>query len=301
MFAMDTQTDLSDTRSPQDPRSPWNVWIAAIVVLVTGAALGTVTWLVLTNSNPTSVTTTVPLTTTPVGGYPIGTSSVSEKSRKGPPGPKSLPDYTLAYVNTFNGTSLPPGWDAFGGVPGGDPGAQFAATHTVVNGGLLRLNTWKDAAYHKKWVTGGVCQCGLARKYGAYFVRSRITGPGPNEVELLWPASNIWPPEIDFSETGEITSGISSTLHFGATNHIDQLSLRIRMTQWHTWGVVWTPTSVTYVVDGRAWGSINRASEIPHQPMTLDLEQRTMCDSHRDCPTRPVSMLVDWVAEYTAK
>jgi hypothetical protein len=34
--------------------------------------------------------------------------------------------------------------------------------------------------------------------------------------------------------------------------------------------------------------------------MRLDLEQRAECAIHQQCPAAPVSMLVDWVAEYGA-
>ena len=39
-------------------------------------------------------------------------------------------------------------------------------------------------------------------------------------------------------------------------------------------------------------------SEIPAQPMTLDLTQQTWCASFWACPTAPQSLQVDWVAEY---
>ena len=230
--------------------------------------------------------------------YPNGTIDSSEPSGQSPPGTGSMAGYALRYVNDFVDGSLPTGWNVFTGVPGGEPGGQFAATHVIFSNGLLLLNTTRDANYGNKWVTGGICQCGLARTYGAYFVRSRITGAGPNEAQLLWPA-NAWPPEIDFSETGASASSTSSTLHFGSNNHMTHLHLSIDMTQWHTWGVVWTANSVIYTVDGREWGRNTNRRNIPRSPMTLDFEQRTSCHPAKDCPTSPVSMMVDWVAEYS--
>jgi hypothetical protein len=212
-----------------------------------------------------------------------------------------LAGFDLSYVSDFNGTSLPDGWEAFYGVPGGDPSGQFAVTHVVVSDGLLQLNTWKDPAYGDKWVTGGLCQCGLAHTYGAYFVRSRLTGPGPNDAELLWPAARVWPPEIDFNENGGDVTATSSTVHWGQTDQIDQLHVSIDMTKWHTWGVIWTPASITYTVDGSAWGVVSAAVEIPRQPMTLDIEQRVRCGGATECPRVPESIEVDWVAEYTMK
>jgi beta-glucanase (GH16 family) len=203
------------------------------------------------------------------------------------------------YVNDFTGTSLPQGWDAYSGTPGGDPGGQFGAAHVVVGSGLLQLNTWKDPAYNNEWVTGGVCQCGRAQTYGAYFVRSRVTGPGPTQVELLWPVADVWPPEIDFNETSGTTTGSTATVHFGAANHQNQRTITIDMTQWHTWGVVWTPASIAYTVDGKVWGKVVARSEIPNQAMTLDLQQQTWCSSGWACPSAPQSMQIDWVAEYS--
>jgi hypothetical protein len=230
--------------------------------------------------------------------YPTGTANSAETSGLGPPAADALAGYTQNYVNDFNTNSFPVGWDVFTGIPGGDPGAHFGARHVTVSGGLLRLNTWQDPAYKNGWVTGGLCQCNLSRVYGAYFVRSRVTGPGPNEVQLLWPITDKWPPEIDFNESGSGVGGTTSSVHFGASNSMEHRKVRINMMQWHTFGVVWTRTSIVYVVDGSAWASILTPSHIPRVRMRLDLEQRTMCALGRDCPVRPVSMLVDWIAEY---
>jgi beta-glucanase (GH16 family) len=108
----------------------------------------------------------------------------------------------------------------------------------------------------------------------------------------------LWPPEIDFNESGGSNSATSSTLHYGTTNLLDQRQLSINLTQWHTWGVIWTPSTVKYIVNGQVWGSISVRTEIANVPMTLDMEQRDLCQIGLQCPTKPESMLIDWVAEY---
>ncbi|NNN00664.1 MAG: glycoside hydrolase family 16 protein [Acidimicrobiaceae bacterium] len=230
--------------------------------------------------------------------FPVGTSSKSSPSGLAPPPINAMTGFHLTYVNNFNGTKLPVGWDVFTGIPGGAPGGQFGSAHVQVGGGLLRLNTWRDPRYQNRWVTGGLCQCGLTRIYGAYFVRSRVTGGGANEVQLLWPANNTWPPEIDFNENGGNLNATSSTVHWGSRNFAVRRVLAIDMTKWHTWGVVWTHSKIDFVVDGHVWTSITQPAAITRIPMRLDLEQRTICSEHRQCPTTPVSMLVDWIAEY---
>lgn len=231
--------------------------------------------------------------------YPVGVSNTSEPSGYAPPVGGTAASFPESYVNDFKSNSVPVGWDVFTGVPSGDPGAHFGRAHTIVTNGMLELNTFRTPdVYNDGWVTGGICQCGRSQLYGAYFVRSRITGSGPNEVELLWPASNQWPPEIDFNETGGAMGLTSATVHFGANNDIQQNHLRINLSQWHTFGVVWTKTTITYVVDGRPWGRIDIPKESPRVPMTLDLEQRTSCSVRAQCPKVPASLLVDWVVDY---
>jgi Glycosyl hydrolases family 16 len=230
--------------------------------------------------------------------FPIGTPDASAPSGMGPPAADALAGYYRSYVTAFTSNALPSGWETFLGKPGGDPGAQWADTHVTVNNGLLTLYAFQDPAFNNAWVTGGLCQCSVARTYGAYFVRSRLTGPGPTQVELLWPTTG-WPPEIDFSETYGGTNYSMATDHFTAANKEIHNRVYLDVTQWHTWGVIWNPTSITYTVDGRIWGQITNAAAIPHQPMTLDLQQQTWCLLGRACPASPQELQVNWVTEYT--
>lgn len=287
--------DVRDSHVTPSPvpatRAPASAAIAVVAVVVAVFAIASAVWLAI--GRPASTPPTTHLA------YPVGVPDEAEPSGMAPPGPNSLPGYRRSYVSDFTGHALPPGWEVFTGVPGGDPGGQFAANHVVVGNGLLYLKTFKDPKYQDDWVTGGLCQCGLSQTYRAYFVRSRVTGVGPNEVELLWPSSDSWPPEIDFNESGDSVSTTSETVHYGALDNIQQHGLRINLEQWHTWGVIWTAKSIVFVVDGYEWTENHSAYQIPTVPMTLDLEQRTECAIGRQCPSAPVSMQVDWVAEFS--
>jgi beta-glucanase (GH16 family) len=210
--------------------------------------------------------------------------------------------HSQTFSDDFGGSTLS-GWSAYSGQPSGDSGSQWGgASHAVVGGGLLSLKTFQDSAYNNEWVTGGVSQ-NVTHTYGAYFVRSRVTGAGPTNVELLFPASG-WPPEVDFNETSGVSTGTSATtiwaVNGSGTKSQVQVQQSIDMTQWHTWGVIWTPTSVTYTVDGRVWGTVTNASEVPQVAMRLDLQQQTWCSSGFACPSAPQSMQIDWVTEYAA-
>ena len=122
-------------------------------------------------------------------------------------------------MTDFTGSTLPSAWGTYEGQPGGDPGAQFDQAHVTVGGGVLQINTSQDPAFNNEWVTGGTCLCNITgQTYGAYFVRSRMTGAGPTGVELLWPDANVWPPEIDFNETNGSSSATTATVHYSSAN-----------------------------------------------------------------------------------
>jgi hypothetical protein len=232
--------------------------------------------------------------------YPIGVVESSEPSGYAPPPANALAGFTQSYVTDFPGTALPSAWGSYEGSIGGDPGAQYDQKHVTVGGGLLQFNTYQDPAFNNAWITGGACDCNLAAQtYGAWFVRSRLTGPGATEVELLVPDANVWPPELDFNESYADTTGTSATTHYGAGDATIERTVNIDLTQWHTWGLIWTPTSLTYTVDGNVWGTVDTAAAIPTIPMHLSLQQQTWCASNWACPTANSSLDVDWVAQYT--
>ena len=98
-------------------------------------------------------------------------------------------------------------------------------TITVVSGGELILRGYKDPAAvaangcsgdTNQLVTGGVKVTTNSQTYGKYEVRMRVdNGQGYSLVASLWPTSDTWPPEIDFTED----SGGSPRTTDAATEH----------------------------------------------------------------------------------
>ena len=168
-------------------------------------------------------------------------------------------------------------WLRYSGQPGGDPGGWWDPSHATVTNGVLNLETYRMDA-----------------------------GRGVLGVMLLWPSINIWPPEIDFAETGGTTNRrdkISATLHHGADNQQIPRVLHGDFTQWHTAGVEWTPGKLVYTLDGRRWGSV-RGQYVPDMPMELDIQAQagTCGQQYTPCPglSTPahVNLQVDRVAAY---
>lgn len=284
------EVTMSDVVSPSTmaDRSVRSKATALLAVVAFAAALVT-TYIVL---QPT----TTPLL------YPVGVPSAAAPSGDSVPNATQsflgLQGYHQSYVTEFTGTTLPKGWFSFSGPIHGDAEAYYDPSHLHVANGLLTLRTARDPLNHGNWATAGLCQCGTTHVEGAYFVRSRSLGVGPDNVELLWPKTDIAPPAVEFMESAA-TSGSSASVHWSSQNHTIHLYLnKVSLTNWNTWGVVWTKTKLIFVVNGRAWATITDRQLIPTSALRLDLEQQTYCSFHYACPSGPASMLVDWVAEY---
>ena len=230
--------------------------------------------------------------------YPVGVPDAHELSGKAPPAANAMPGYVRSYVTEFPGKVLPSGWSKFSGQPSGNPDAYWSEAHVVVGGGVVRLLTYRHAG---RWVSGGMCMCARPLTYGAIFVRSRMTAPGPDNDELLWPVANVWPPEVDFNETAYSAFSTSWTVHFGSSTAFVQGTHSFDLERWHTWGVIWTPSSLTFTMDGKVWGTVTNKAEVPHQAMTLDIDQEARCNGTKwaACPTGTATLQINWVTEFT--
>ena len=199
-------------------------------------------------------------------------------------------------------------WGAYSGQPGGDPGGYWDPSHVKVRRGVLNLETYRDARFGGRWVSGGVSSShALRQRYGKYLVRFRMDGgKGVSGVVLLWPSADHWPPEIDFAETGGTSNRrdeVSATLHHGSADRQIQRSVRADFTRWHTMGVEWTPGRLVYTLDGRTWASV-RSRYVPSERMELDIQSQagTCGDRYAPCPDAStpsrVNLQVDRVSAY---
>ena len=214
-----------------------------------------------------------------------------------PPG--SMPGWKLVYSQDFNGSGLPADWGAYSGQPGGDPNGRWSPANVSVSGGALRLLATASA-------TGGVMFSGNPQTYGMYLVRMKgdyEPGLQISDIALLWPQKSVWPPEIDFFEdTGGTRSAYAATVHPGPNgdnSHQVHISVSSNATQWHTYGVQWTPSSITFTIDGHPAGapvSNGGLPAWPNIPMNLALQSQNLSGAQ---PSQSIeTMTVDWVAEY---
>ena len=225
----------------------------------------------------------------------------------------NVPGWSLVYSQDFNGSNLPPNWRAYSGMPGNDPYGSWDPANVTVSNGELHLGTTAndDAERSNTYSTGGVDFYGNPQVYGMYLVRMKGDYE-PNlkisDIALLWPSGgqNIWPPEIDFFEdNGGDRSSFTATLHPGPNgNNCCMIAENLANSagQWHTYGVEWTPTSITFTIDGKQWGKVIYKNQLappakwPSIPMDLVLQSQNLGPAQ---PATPIDTLsVAWVVEY---
>jgi beta-glucanase (GH16 family) len=215
-----------------------------------------------------------------------------------------VPGWQLTYSTDFPGSSLPSGWDAYNGEPGGDPDGNWVPSNVTVSGGALNLMATPSAQ-------GGVQFYGNPQTYGMYLVRMKGDDEPDldiNNLAILWPAQQgVWPPEVDFfQDLGGTRQSFSASLHVAPDGNfsccvVASPTQNNNATAWHTYGVQWTPTSMTYTIDGRVWASVSRSSlsspdQWPTIPMNLTLQSQNQASAQ---PGGTIdTMSVAWVAEY---
>ena len=126
-----------------------------------------------------------------------------------------------------------------------------------VSGGALHLMATSSSQ-------GGVQFYGNPQTYGMYLVRMKgdnEPGLAINNLALLSQAQQgVWPPEVDFFEDeGGSRQNFNASLHAGPDGNYSCCVVHSpdedsNGTTWHTYGVQWTPDTMTYTIDGRVSG-----------------------------------------------
>jgi beta-glucanase (GH16 family) len=214
-----------------------------------------------------------------------------------------LPGWRQTLADDFTTTVLGPQWYTYNGQPDGDPGGFFLPSHVSVGGGQLTISAFPDPAHGGIYVTGGV-STRAAQTYGRYEVRFKMAqGKGIAYALLLWPESNVYPPEIDFAEdNGRDRTKMYASLHPASGGKTISRNVGGDFSQWHTAGLEWTPGKLVLTLDGQEWSRIT--GPVPTEGMTMALQTPAWYCGHgwEACPdaTTPpqVNLDIDWVVSY---
>lgn len=216
-----------------------------------------------------------------------------------------LPGWRQIFTDDFSGTALDSGWFAYEGQPDGDPGGWFDPSHVSVSDGMLTIGGWREEERGGLYATGGISNRRVvSRTYGRFDIRFRMDqGTGLAYALLLWPASNVYPPEIDIAEdNGRDRSLMYGVLHPNQGQPVER-NVPGDFTRWHTAGLEWTEDRLVFTLDGEPWTTIS-GDQVPDEPMALALQSQAWYCGHtwEACPdaTTPdvVNLQIDWVTIY---
>jgi hypothetical protein len=235
---------------------------------------------------------------------PASPSQAAGTGGDGSSPPGTVAGWRLTYSTDFPGSSLPSGWYAYNGEPGGDPNGNWVPSNVTVSGGAMHLLATSSGQ-------GGVQFYGNPQTYGMYLVRMKgdyEPDLSINNLAILWPSQQgVWPPEVDFfQDVGGSRQSFSASLHVGPDGNGDCCVIAsptqdINDTGWHTYGVQWTPSAIIYTIDGRVWASVPSSSlsspaQWPTIPMNLSLQSQNQASAQPNGTIE--TMTVAWVAEY---
>ncbi|MGA9870916.1 MAG: glycoside hydrolase family 16 protein [Rhodococcus sp. (in: high G+C Gram-positive bacteria)] len=223
---------------------------------------------------------------------------------------EDLPGWRFVFGDDF-ADDLSADWGRYNGAPGGDPYSRWSPENVVVSNGVLTLTSTETAS---GTITGGVSNWPRAQQYGRWEVRFRADPSDDVTFHfLLWPANEVWPPEIDFAESfGGGRQYIDSFIHWvdgSGQQQKNQQNVPGDFTEWNTVGVEWTPDEIRYLIDGQVWG-IETGERVPHTPMWLGLQAQSGGCQKVEAPLPPCPWVgtpdttnidIDWIAVYEQK
>jgi beta-glucanase (GH16 family) len=237
-----------------------------------------------------------------------GTTDVSHPSGEAPP-TCSPPGYTMLINKDFNSASESSGMNMYTGAAvqyNDNVNTYKGGGHTTIHDGILDMEAVRPvgAAY----ATVGWAQLNSAMSnqvYGKYLIRFRLDAVSKLAIApLLWPVDNQWPAhgEIDFAEDDIGNRQIYANTHYAGPNNanywlMNKAPTAANAADWHTWGVEWTPTSLTFTVDGAAWGTVTNIDAVPQTKMYLGFVMNCFNGA---CPEgMDAHWEIDWMTIYS--
>jgi hypothetical protein len=160
----------------------------------------------------------------------------------------------------------------------------YQAANSTESGGNLLLTAKKESvrcsvpSMTTSYSSGAVnTQAKFSQLYGYFEIRALMPlGQGLWPAFWLVPNNGQWPPEIDIFEFISNDPLDYQTIHWGTSDATHQESdgmftVPDRSQNWNVYGLSWTPTSVTWYVNGQATMRYTKSANISNTPMFVIL------------------------------
>jgi hypothetical protein len=197
-----------------------------------------------------------------------------------------------------------PGWAGYdGGHDTSGHGTYSSAKTTSVSGGVLDEYLHTQGSSPQVMALTPPHAAVSSQVYGRYAVRFKADStPGYKIAWLLWPSNDVWSQgELDFPEA-DLDQTIEGYAH-DVTGKPERNAWAVdsgsSMTDWHTAVIEWSPSGLTYTLDGHS-RTTSDPRALPHDPMRWVLQTETAEEG--PSPSAAVSghVYIDWVAAWSA-
>lgn len=185
-------------------------------------------------------------------------------------GPVDMTGWTLAFEDTFPGTTLDTGkWRLDGTAPSGTPPIHFNNDGAAVDDGFIGT-IWSEGG---QWYGPGLQTWFGSIEYRAE-IKARIPrGNGVGPYFLMWPQNDDWPPELDIVECPGEPDRVMTTWHWqgpggNGDNQYVPLDTAVDRTEWHVYTVEHTVAGFRLWIDGEErstppeWNENNDATHV---------------------------------------
>lgn len=215
------------------------------------------------------------------------------------------------WADTRSGSLIGPGVDlGFGQSAFVDPTTTGIQPFALVNGALRitaapATGSAASLVAPSLWTSGLLQSSGsFSQTYGYFEMRAQLPAePGTWPGFWMLASSGVWPPELDVVETfGADPTGLSNSVHTGqggqsatTTNWTSQPDLA---SGYHTFGTLWTASTVTFYYDGRSVGQMATPADM-HAPMYL-VAALAMSRGVAGTTDTPKSMAIDYIRAFSA-
>ncbi len=230
---------------------------------------------------------------------PVHSTVAASKAGAGSPADAGV--FTLRFQDDFDAPlDTKNSWTIFNG-PGNGTNGPKSSLNTFVQNGVLVL---RATQINGVWYGAGVSSAkAVSQTFGKYEMMIRFApGKGIRTAALIWPNSG-WPPEVDFYEISDTYRTINRlTNHYKSStsnNTMEHASYTGDLTQWHVVGLEWTPTSLSFTLDGVVMKVIT--SNVPQQSMWFGQNVALKGGTKGPDETTPatVDAELDWVKIYS--
>jgi Glycosyl hydrolases family 16 len=150
-----------------------------------------------------------------------------------------------------------------------------------------------------------VPKAAIGMQYGMYVERFSVTAGsswGYKSAHLLWPtgttASTPLRYEVDFPEGAWKSNFVCVFVHSALDYQQARFCPSFTWTGWHTSITEWTPSSLTFFLDGKKIGSVT-GSYVPHEPMSWILQNESAIRGPMAPQNSWGQLNIDYVAVYS--